>query len=131
LTCFSLRKFIKLHQYREKLVLATTSATFSSALEDDFRTLIVSGEALPELEATGKVFMEPTLPTGEGLSKDGRAMEVLSEHICQLEGYLLTGRHGRFSCYEAFIHIVDSMFNQHAKWLKVRRQIRGAGRSPR
>jgi xylulose-5-phosphate/fructose-6-phosphate phosphoketolase len=72
-------------------------------------------------EVTDKVFMEPVLPTDEHLSKDGRVMEVLSEHMCQgwLEGYLLTGRHGFFSCYEAFIHIVDSMFNQHAKWLKV------------
>ncbi len=76
-------------------------------------------------EATDKVFMEPMLPTDEHLSKDGRVMEVLSEHMCQgwLEGYLLTGRHGFFSCYEAFIHIVDSMFNQHAKWLKVTRNI--------
>ncbi len=58
-------------------------------------------------------------------SPDGRAMEVLSEHMCEgwLEGYLLTGRHGFFSCYEAFIHIIDSMFNQHAKWLKVSREI--------
>jgi xylulose-5-phosphate/fructose-6-phosphate phosphoketolase len=72
-------------------------------------------------EATDKVLMEPLLPTDEHLSIDGRVMEVLSEHMCQgwLEGYLLTGRHGFFSCYEAFIHIVDSMFNQHAKWLKV------------
>jgi xylulose-5-phosphate/fructose-6-phosphate phosphoketolase len=72
-------------------------------------------------EATEKVLMEPLLPTDEHLSCDGRVMEVLSEHMCQgwLEGYLLTGRHGFFSCYEAFIHIVDSMFNQHAKWLKV------------
>ena len=64
---------------------------------------------------------------------DGRVMEVLSEHMCEgwLEGYLLTGRHGFFSCYEAFIHIIDSMFNQHAKWLKVTRRFRGAGRSPR
>ena len=76
-------------------------------------------------EATDKVFMEPILPTDEHLSPDGRVMEVLSEHMCQgwLEGYLLTGRHGFFSCYEAFIHIVDSMFNQHAKWLKVTREI--------
>ena len=68
------------------------------------------------------------------LAPDGRVMEVLSEHQCQgwLEGYLLTGRHGFFSCYEAFIHIVDSMFNQHAKWLKVlQRHSRGAGRSRR
>jgi xylulose-5-phosphate/fructose-6-phosphate phosphoketolase len=76
-------------------------------------------------EVTAKVFMEPTLPTDENLSTDGRVMEVLSEHMCQgwLEGYLLTGRHGLFSCYEAFIHIVDSVFNQHAKWLKVTRRI--------
>jgi xylulose-5-phosphate/fructose-6-phosphate phosphoketolase len=76
-------------------------------------------------EETGKTFLEPTLPTDEFLSPDGRVMEVLSEHMCQgwLEGYLLTGRHGFFSCYEAFIHIVDSMFNQHAKWLKVTRDI--------
>ncbi|HXX44446.1 MAG TPA: phosphoketolase family protein [Candidatus Acidoferrales bacterium] len=72
-------------------------------------------------QATDKEFMEPILPTDEHLSPQGRVMEVLSEHMCQgwLEGYLLTGRHGFFSCYEAFIHIVDSMFNQHAKWLKV------------
>jgi xylulose-5-phosphate/fructose-6-phosphate phosphoketolase len=64
-------------------------------------------------------------PTDEELAPDGRVMEVLSEHQCQgwLEGYLLTGRHGFFNCYEAFIHIVDSMFNQHAKWLKVTRNI--------
>jgi xylulose-5-phosphate/fructose-6-phosphate phosphoketolase len=76
-------------------------------------------------EASGKTFMEPTLETDENLSTTGRVMEVLSEHMCQgwLEGYLLTGRHGFFSCYEAFIHIVDSMFNQHAKWLKVTRDI--------
>jgi xylulose-5-phosphate/fructose-6-phosphate phosphoketolase len=76
-------------------------------------------------EVTGKEFMEHTLDTDENLSKTGRVMEVLSEHMCQgwLEGYLLTGRHGFFSCYEAFIHIVDSMFNQHAKWLKVTRNI--------
>ncbi len=76
-------------------------------------------------EATGKTFLGPLLPTDDNLSPDGRVMEVLSEHLCQgwLEGYLLTGRHGFFSCYEAFIHIVDSMFNQHAKWLKVTRHI--------
>jgi xylulose-5-phosphate/fructose-6-phosphate phosphoketolase len=74
---------------------------------------------------TGKRWMEETLPVDENLSRTGRVMEVLSEHMCQgwLEGYLLTGRHGFFSCYEAFIHIVDSMANQHAKWLKVTRQI--------
>ena len=76
-------------------------------------------------EATPKVFMEKLLDTDENLSPEGRVMEILSEHICQgwLEGYLLTGRHGFFSCYEAFVHIVDSMFNQHAKWLKVTRDI--------
>lgn len=76
-------------------------------------------------EATDRVWLEPTLPYDEELARDGRVMEVLSEHLCQgwLEGYLLTGRHGLFSCYEAFIHIVDSMFNQHAKWLKVSRAL--------
>ena len=76
-------------------------------------------------ETTDKTWVAERLPVDEGLSPDGRVMEVLSEHQCQgwLEGYLLTGRHGLFSCYEAFIHIVDSMFNQHAKWLKVTRQI--------
>ena len=85
------------------------------------------------LEATGKTWEAATLPVDEHLAPDGRVMEVLSEHMCEgwLEGYLLTGRHGFFSCYEAFIHIVDSMFNQHAKWLKTTREIRGASRSPR
>jgi xylulose-5-phosphate/fructose-6-phosphate phosphoketolase len=76
-------------------------------------------------EATDKAFTGPFEAVDEHLSPDGRVLEVLSEHLCQgwLEGYLLTGRHGFFSCYEAFIHIVDSMFNQHAKWLKVSREI--------
>ena len=76
-------------------------------------------------EVTPKEWMEPQLPTDENLSPGGRVMEVLSEHMCQgwLEGYLLTGRHGLFSCYEAFIHIVDSMFNQHAKWLEATHHI--------
>ncbi len=76
-------------------------------------------------EVTDRVWTERLLPTDEHESPEGRVMEVLSEHMCQgwLEGYLLTGRHGFFSCYEAFIHIVDSMFNQHAKWLKVTRDI--------
>jgi xylulose-5-phosphate/fructose-6-phosphate phosphoketolase len=76
-------------------------------------------------EVTDKILMLPLQPTDEHLSTDGRVMEVLSEHMCQgwLEGYLLSGRHGFFSCYEAFIHIVDSMFNQHAKWLKTTRNI--------
>jgi xylulose-5-phosphate/fructose-6-phosphate phosphoketolase len=77
------------------------------------------------LEVTGKTWEEETLPVDINLAADGRVMEILSEHTCQgwLEGYLLTGRHGLFSCYEAFIHIVDSMFNQHAKWLKVSRHL--------
>ena len=76
-------------------------------------------------QASGKEWLEPILDVDEDLSPDGRVLEILSEHMCQgwLEGYLLTGRHGLFSCYEAFIHIVDSMFNQHAKWLKVTRDI--------
>jgi xylulose-5-phosphate/fructose-6-phosphate phosphoketolase len=76
-------------------------------------------------DATDKLWMEPILPVDEHLSQNGRVLEMLSEHMCQgwLEGYLLTGRHGFFSCYEAFIHIIDSMFNQHAKWLKVTRKI--------
>jgi len=76
-------------------------------------------------EATNRVWMAETLPEDDHLATEGRVMEVLSEHMCQgwLEGYLLTGRHGFFSCYEAFIHIVDSMFNQHAKWLKTTRHI--------
>jgi xylulose-5-phosphate/fructose-6-phosphate phosphoketolase len=76
-------------------------------------------------EATDRESVAEILPGDESVSPDGRVMEVLSEHQCQgwLEGYLLTGRHGFFSCYEAFIHIVDSMFNQHAKWLKTTREI--------
>jgi xylulose-5-phosphate/fructose-6-phosphate phosphoketolase len=77
------------------------------------------------ITGTGKEWMAATLPVDENLSQTGRVMEILSEHCCQgwLEGYLLTGRHGFFNCYEAFIHIIDSMANQHAKWLKVTRQI--------
>jgi xylulose-5-phosphate/fructose-6-phosphate phosphoketolase len=77
-------------------------------------------------EATDRTWLEEVVPKfDDHLSPDGRIMEVLSEHLCQgwLEGYLLTGRHGLFNCYEAFIHIVDSMFNQHAKWLKTTRAI--------
>ncbi|MDQ3064020.1 MAG: phosphoketolase family protein, partial [Acidobacteriota bacterium] len=77
------------------------------------------------LDATNRVFTGEILTTDDHISNDGRVMEVLSEHLCQgwLEGYLLTGRHGFFSCYEAFVHIIDSMFNQHAKWLKTTRHI--------
>ena len=76
-------------------------------------------------DVTNRVWMERLEPFDVGLARDGRVMEVLSEHLCQgwLEGYLLTGRHGIFSCYEAFIHIVDSMVSQHAKWLKTSGEI--------
>ncbi|OLD48749.1 MAG: phosphoketolase [Actinobacteria bacterium 13_1_40CM_2_65_8] len=96
---------------------------------DNFRLMgpdeTVSNRLGAVFEATNRVW-EADLESGdEHLARDGRVMEVLSEHMCQgwLEGYLLTGRHGLFNCYEAFIHIVDSMFNQHAKWLKVTRGI--------
>jgi len=77
------------------------------------------------LEVTDRAWNAEFLPEDDHLARDGRVMEILSEHTCQgwLEGYLLTGRHGFFSCYEAFIHIIDSMFNQHAKWLKVTNEI--------
>ncbi len=76
-------------------------------------------------ESTDKVWLSEVAPVDENLAARGRVMEVLSEHLCQgwLEGYLLTGRHGLFNCYEAFVHIVDSMFNQHAKWLSVSREL--------
>lgn len=76
-------------------------------------------------DVTARRWLEPTESFDEHLARDGRVMEVLSEHLCQgwLEGYLLTGRHGVFNSYEAFVHIVDSMFNQHAKWLKVIREL--------
>ena len=74
-------------------------------------------------ETTQRQWEAATVPNDEFLAPTGRVMEVLSEHQCEgwLEGYLLTGRHGLFNCYEAFIHIIDSMFNQHAKWLKITR----------
>jgi xylulose-5-phosphate/fructose-6-phosphate phosphoketolase len=76
-------------------------------------------------ESTDRVWLSETAPDDDHLAADGRVMEVLSEHLCQgwLEGYLLTGRHGLFNCYEAFVHIVDSMFNQHAKWLSTSREL--------
>jgi xylulose-5-phosphate/fructose-6-phosphate phosphoketolase len=77
------------------------------------------------LEVTNRTWEADTIPEDTKLARDGRVMEILSEHTCQgwLEGYLLSGRHGFFSCYEAFIHIIDAMFNQHAKWLKSSREI--------
>ena len=100
-----------------------------NAGRDDFRLFgpdeVASNRLSAVFEATDRAWDAETLPTDDHLAPDGRVMEVLSEHLCQgwLEGYLLTGRHGLFTCYEAFIHIVDSMFNQHAKWLKVSRRI--------
>ncbi len=84
-------------------------------------------------EVSGKAWMAETVADDTDLSQTGRVMEVLSEHLCEgwLEGYLLTGRHGLFSCYEAFIHIIDSMFNQHAKFLKASKAIAGASPSRR
>lgn len=101
---------------------------------DNFRVMgpdeTASNRLSALFEVTNRTWMEPILASDDHLAPDGRVMEVLSEQLCQgwLEGYLLTGRHGFFSCYEAFIHIVDSMFNQHAKWLDGARDI--AWRAP-
>jgi xylulose-5-phosphate/fructose-6-phosphate phosphoketolase len=86
---------------------------------------VASNRLSPVFEATDRAWVADRRESDDHLAPNGRVMEVLSEHLCQgwLEGYLLTGRHGLFNCYEAFIHIVDSMFNQHAKWLKVTRDI--------
>ncbi|GII60820.1 putative phosphoketolase [Sphaerisporangium krabiense] len=102
-------------------VIAANPATFRLMGPDE----IASNRLSAVFEVTGRAWDAGRLPTDEALSPDGRAMEVLSEHLCQgwLEGYLLTGRHGLFTSYEAFIHIVDSMFNQHAKWLEASRKI--------
>ncbi|MEU5999005.1 phosphoketolase family protein [Streptomyces sp. NPDC047197] len=95
----------------------------------DFRVVGPDETASNRLQAlyavTGKAWQAKELPTDEHLARDGRVMEILSEHLCQgwLEGYTLTGRHGLFSCYEAFVHIVDSMVNQHIKWLKTSRRL--------
>ena len=103
-----LRDVMTLNLARQNFRLFGPDETASNRLDDVF-------------EVTGKAWMAEIEPVDQHLDPDGRVMEVLSEHLCQgwLEGYLLTGRHGLFSCYEAFIHIVDSMVNQHAKWLKV------------
>ena len=96
---------------------------------DNFRIMgpdeTASNRLTAVFEATDRAWDAERIAIDDHLSPDGRVMEVLSEHLCQgwLEGYLLTGRHGLFNCYEAFIHVVDSMFNQHAKWLKVTRTI--------
>ena len=98
-------------------VIADNQSTFRLFGPDE----TASNRLTPVFEVTGRAFDGEIIPGDNQLTPDGRVMEVLSEHLCQgwLEGYLLTGRHGLFNCYEAFIHIVDSMFNQHAKWLKV------------
>jgi xylulose-5-phosphate/fructose-6-phosphate phosphoketolase len=98
-------------------VIADNESTFRLFGPDE----TASNRLSPVFEATGRAFDGQIIPGDNQLTPDGRVMEVLSEHMCQgwLEGYLLTGRHGLFNCYEAFIHIVDAMFNQHAKWLKV------------
>ena len=119
-------------------VRAEATRTMSKFLRDvikmntenrNFRVIgpdeMLSNRLSAVFESTSRIFTGEILNDDEYLSHDGRVMEVLSEHMCQgwLEGYLLTGRHGLFTCYEAFIHVVDSMFNQHAKWLKVTREI--------
>jgi len=107
-----LRDVVKLNREQRNFRLFGPDETVSNRLDAVF-------------EATERQWEAPVLPGDEHLARDGRVMEVLSEHQCQgwLEGYLLTGRHGLFNSYEAFIHIVDSMFNQHAKWLKVTRKL--------
>ncbi|MCA0255392.1 MAG: phosphoketolase family protein [Proteobacteria bacterium] len=107
-----LREALKLNAAEKNLRIFGPDETASNRLQSVF-------------DVTDRVWMADILPTDDHLATEGRVMEVLSEHLCQgwLEGYLLTGRHGFFSCYEAFIHIVDSMFNQHAKWLKVTQHI--------
>jgi len=110
-------------------VLGTFLRDVMAANADNFRVMgpdeTVSNRLGALLEVTNRTWEAERLESDDHLAPDGRVMEVLSEHLCQgwLEGYLLTGRHGLFNCYEAFIHIVDSMFNQHAKWLKVTREI--------
>ncbi len=106
------RDVMKLNQDARNFRLFGPDETASNRLSDVF-------------DVTDRVSVAEIREGDDHIAPDGRVMEVLSEHLCQgwLEGYLLTGRHGLFSCYEAFIHIVDSMFNQHAKWLKVSRRI--------
>jgi len=106
---------------REVMTLNQENANFRIVGPDE----TASNRLDPVFEVTNRMWAGEILPEDDRISPDGRVMEVLSEHLCQgwLEGYLLTGRHGFFSCYEAFIHIIDSMFNQHAKWLKTTRHI--------
>jgi len=139
-----LRKDLRLPEFRDYAVAVPRPATtFSEAtrvlggfLRDviarnpqNFRIMGPDETASNRLDAvfatTDRTWMAERIPGDDHLAPSGRVMEVLSEHLCQgwLEGYLLTGRHGLFTCYEAFIHIVDSMFNQHAKWLKVTKSL--------
>jgi len=110
-------------------VLGTWLRDVVDSNRDNFRIFapdeLASNRFAATLEVTDRVWMGEIYDTDDGLAKSGRVVEMLSEHQCQgwLEGYLLTGRHGMFTSYEAFIHIVDSMFNQHAKWLKVSREL--------
>ncbi|MFJ2027737.1 phosphoketolase [Streptomyces sp. NPDC087897] len=118
-----------LHEPTKVLGGLLESVMAATAGRRDFRVVGPDETASNRLDAlyraTGKAWQAGTLPTDEHLAHDGRVMEVLSEHLCQgwLEGYLLTGRHGLFSCYEAFAHIVDSMVNQHIKWLRTSRRL--------
>ena len=107
-----IRDVMRLNDAQRNFRLFGPDETLSNGLEAVF-------------EVTARQWQAATLPNDEFLAPTGRVMEMLSEHQCEgwLEGYLLTGRHGLFSCYEAFIHLVDSMFNQHAKWLKVTRRL--------
>ncbi|TPW33490.1 phosphoketolase family protein [Martelella alba] len=107
-----LREVLRLNADERNFRIMGPDETASNRLQDVF-------------DVTDRVWMAEVKDYDEHVARDGRVMEVLSEHLCQgwLEGYLLTGRHGFFSCYEAFIHIIDSMFNQHAKWLKTTRHI--------
>ncbi|MGW4792651.1 phosphoketolase family protein, partial [Nonomuraea sp. NPDC004297] len=102
-------------------VIAANPRTFRLMGPDE----TASNRLTEVFEVTDRAWNAELLPTDENLGAGGRVMEALSEHLCQgwLEGYLLTGRHGLFNCYEAFIHIVDAMFNQHAKWLETARKI--------
>ncbi|MFG3410229.1 phosphoketolase [Streptomyces sp. NPDC048142] len=118
-----------LHEPTKVLGGLLESVMAATAGRRDFRVVGPDETASNRLDAlygaTGKAWQGERLPTDEHLSHDGRVMEVLSEHLCQgwLEGYLLTGRHGLFSSYEAFAHIVDSMVNQHIKWLRTSRRL--------
>ena len=107
-----LRDVVKLNQAQRNFRIFGPDETLSNRLNAVF-------------EATNRQWDARTQDNDEFLAPTGRVMEVLSEHQCEgwLEGYLLTGRHGLFNCYEAFIHIIDSMFNQHAKWLKSHRGV--------